>query len=340
MSFRGPPPAAPGGATNPLQQLTPQQQALLMQQQQMQMQVQAQMQQQQQQQQQQQRQLPPGAAGSPSIVAVSHPAHMVSQRTAMLAAKVASVKAARLTCFEAFFSKGLGTIFSVPFLMLPGCITVPAATSVAIFRFGKLDRVLNRPGLAWVAPGYERVQMFTGSQTHKMDELHLVDAVGNPILVRALLEFAVEDPAALFIATNASLSVLFNQAEQVVREACTRFPLLGEKGADIRSLTHELGAGMLADLQPDASVFGVQVQRLVIVEARYDPKIASQMLMKQQAIALINARKEIVQGALHVVQDTLTQFPDLSDAAKERLIGNLLVTLTAQQHQESSSGGR
>ena len=116
--------------------------------------------------------------------------------------------------------------------------------------------------------------------------------------------------------------------------------MLGEKGADIRSLTHELGAGMLADLQPDASVFGVQVQRLVIVEARYDPKIASQMLMKQQAIALINARKEIVQGALHVVQDTLTQFPDLSDAAKERLIGNLLVTLTAQQHQESSSGGR
>ena len=181
---------------------------------------------------------------------------------------------------------------------------------------------------------------FTGTQTHKMNELNLVDAVGNPILVRALLEFSVEDPAALFIATNASLSVLFNQAEQVVREACTRFPLLGEKGADIRSLTHELGAQMLAELQPDASVFGVQVQRLVIVEARYSPNIASQMLMKQQAIALIGARKEIVQGALHVVRDTLTQFPDLGDAAKERLIGNLLITLTAQQHSQSGVDGK
>ena len=134
--------------------------------------------------------------------------------------------------------------------------------------------------------------------------------------------------------------MLFNQAEQVVREACTRFPLLGEKGADIRSLTHELGAQMLAELQPDASVFGVQVQRLVIVEARYSPNIASQMLMKQQAIALIGARKEIVQGALHVVRDTLTQFPDLGDAAKERLIGNLLITLTAQQHSQSGVDGK
>jgi len=322
------------------------------------------------------------AAGAPSIAVAYHPHHQMSQRTQMLGARVAQVKAQRLTCFELLSSKGLGTLFSLPFLGLTGLISIPAATSCAIFRFGKLDCVISEPGLTWVAPFYERVQMvrrggleralssylscahtslsrppasplassptylsarsialaaqFTGTQTHKMNELNLVDAVGNPILVRALLEFSVEDPAALFIATNASLSVLFNQAEQVVREACTRFPLLGEKGADIRSLTHELGAQMLTELQPDASVFGVQVQRLVIVEARYSPNIASQMLMKQQAMALIGARKEIVQGALHVVRDTLTQFPDLGDAAKERLIGNLLITLTAQQQ---SSGG-
>jgi hypothetical protein len=284
-------------------------------------------------------QLAAAAGAAPSIVVAHHPAHQVSQRTQMLAARVAHVKAQRLTCFELFCSKGLGTFFTIPTAGLSGLISVPAATSCAIFRFGKLDCVISRPGLTWIAPFYERVEMFTGTQTHKMDELHLVDAVGNPILVRALLEFAVEDPAALYIATNASLSVLFNQAEQVVREACTRFPLLGEKGADIRSLTHELGAQMLSELQPDASVFGVQVQRIVIVEARYAPNIAAQMLMKQQAVALIGARKEIVQGALNVVRDTLTQFPDLSDAAKERLIGNLLVTLTAQKSGNESFEG-
>ena len=149
--------------------------------------------------------------------------------------------------------------------------------------------------------------------------------------MRALLEFAIEDPAALKIATNMSLAVLFNQAEQVVREACTRLPLLGERGHDIRSQTNEIGAGMLADLQPDATVFGIVVQRLVIVEARYSPEIAQQMLMKQQAAAMVGARKEIVAGALNVVRDTLAEFPRLSQDARERMISNLLVTLTAHQ---------
>ncbi len=58
------------------------------------------------------------------------------------------------------------------------------------------------------------------------------------------------------------------------------------------------GAGerMVAELQPDALVFGVRVQRLVIVEARYAPEIASAMLMKQQASAMVAAREQIVAG--------------------------------------------
>ena len=59
------------------------------------------------------------------------------------------------------------------------------------------------------------------------------------------------------------------------------------------------------ELQQDANSFGVVVQRLCIVEARYAPEIASQMLMKQQAMATVAARKEIVAGALNVVRDTL-----------------------------------
>ena len=210
-------------------------------------------------------------------------------------------------------------------------MTVPPNTAVALFRFGKLDRVLDKAGLYWLPLFYSEIRVFTGTQSHKMDELHVVDAAGNPIIVRALLEYSVEDPAALHIATNSSLQVLFNSAEQVVREACSRLPLLGERGHDIRSQTNEIGASMLADLQPDASVFGVIVQRLVIVEARYAPEIASQMLMKQQASAMVGARKQIVAGALNVVRDTLREYPNLGDVSRERLITNLLVTLTSHQ---------
>jgi regulator of protease activity HflC (stomatin/prohibitin superfamily) len=131
----------------------------------------------------------------------------MSARTTMLARKVAEAKAQRLGCFEHFLSKTLGTLVTAPSLFLSGFVTVPANTAVAIFRFGKLDVILNRPGLYWLPVFFEGVTTFTGTQTHKMDELHVVDAAGNPIIVRALLEFAIEDPAALKIATNMSLAV-------------------------------------------------------------------------------------------------------------------------------------
>ena len=194
---------------------------------------------------------------------------------------------------------------------------------------GKLDRVITKPGIHWVAPFHDRVVMFSGTQTRKIDNLHVIDSAGNPIIVSALLEYAIDDPAALHIATNSSLLVLFNMTEQVVRTAVTALPLLGEHGHDIRSQIKELGDRMVLELQPDASVFGVTVQRVAIVEARYAPEIASQLLMKQQASALVAAREQIMTGAVHIVRDCMREFPTLSDAGKERLVTNLLVTLTS-----------
>jgi hypothetical protein len=87
----------------------------------------------------------------------------------------------------------------------------------------------------------------------------------------------------------------------------------------------------VSELQHDASVCGINIQRLVIVEARYAPEIAAQMLMKQQAGAMVAARETIVQGALNVVRDTVQAFPAMSAEGRERLITNLLVTLTSHQ---------
>lgn len=258
---------------------------------------------------------------------------LLHARTALLAARVEAAKAQKLTVSEWICSKGLGTLLTLPFLGLTGLTSVPTNTTLAIFRFGKLDRVIKKPGLVWIAPIYERVQSFGGTQTHKMDSINVLDASGNPLIIRALLEYAVTDPASLFIATDNSTLVLFNMAEQVVREAVTKLPLLGEKGHDIRSQFVEIGESMASELQKDASVFGVYVQRLCIVEARYAPEIAGQMLMKQQASALVAARKEIVAGALGVVRDALADptMAGVTNECRERLISNLLVTLTSHQ---------
>ena len=267
-------------------------------------------------------------SSSASVGGMSLPAPAGNARTVALARKVEAAKAERLS-FSEYLCVCLGCLSITPLLCLPALRVVPPNTRMAIFRFGKLVASISRPGLTCVMPCATVVSSFSGAQTHKMDELKVVDAAGNPIEVRALLEYAVEDPAALSIAAAGSLYVLYNMAEQVVREACSHLPLVGERGRDIRSQTHELGAAMVADLQPDASVLGVSVLRLVIVEARYAPEIAGSMLAKQSAAAMVSARKEIVAGALLIVRDTIAEFPALSETSRDRLVGNLLVSLTS-----------
>lgn len=254
----------------------------------------------------------------------------MSARTAEFHRRVTAAKNVKLNAFE-HLVKGLGALFTLPFLGLTGFTTVPANTRVAIFRFGKLDRILMTPGIYWLPLFYESVSHFAGQQTTSLPDLHVIDAAGNPIIIRALLEYTVEDPAALQIATNSSLSVLMNMAEQTVREACSKYPLLGANGEDIRSHTAELGATMVSTLQTDAQVFGVSIQRLIIVEARYAPEIAAQMLMKQQAQALVSARTEIVNGSLSIVKHIVKELPEMSKEAQERLMNSMLVTLTSHQ---------
>jgi hypothetical protein len=151
-------------------------------------------------------------AGLPSAHAL--PVTLSSGRTAELARKVAAAKAKRLSCCELFL-KGVSACLTLPTLGCAGFINVPSNTRYAIFRFGKLDCEINTPGLHWVTPFYEAVWAFSGTSTHRTSELHVIDAAGNPILVRALLEYSIDDPAALRIACNNSTLVIFNMAEQV-----------------------------------------------------------------------------------------------------------------------------
>ena len=81
--------------------------------------------------------------------------------------------------FSERFCKYLGSILLLPTLGLAGIISVPPKTTLAVFRFGKLDRVISTPGLAWLLPFSEIVSQFTGTQTYRMDQLQVIDSTGE-----------------------------------------------------------------------------------------------------------------------------------------------------------------
>lgn len=83
----------------------------------------------------------------------------------------------KLTCCESVWNCFGCTVCCLATCGCAGFITVPASTNVAIFRCGKLDGEITTPGCHWVNPCYQRkVQQFAGTQTEKMDQLHVIDA--------------------------------------------------------------------------------------------------------------------------------------------------------------------
>ena len=79
--------------------------------------------------------------------------------------------------------------------------------------------------------------------------------------------------------------------------------------------------------------YGITVDSVQITEAVYAPEIAHSMLMKQQAKATVDARTEIVNGAVGIIQDTLDKFPNLSTETKNKLTINLLTTISSNNTQ-------
>ena len=133
------------------------------------------------------------------------------ERSAILLQKVRVAKAQRLTCCELGLV-GLTSCVCWPFCCCgAGWHTVGANTVAAFFRFGKLVWTQDKAGVMFITPGVTRIDGFAGTQSLILPPQNIIDASGNPIIVRALLEYSVDDPAALYIATN-------NQPQ--VRRAC------------------------------------------------------------------------------------------------------------------------
>lgn len=231
--------------------------------------------------------------------------------------------------------KVLSGLFTFPLLI--GSFSVKQNWTRVIQRFGKIDRVCE-PGLRWAPLGYDARDVFMGARTQRFANLNVVEKNGSPIVVSAVFNYHVSNPAKFTVAVGND-NVLFNLVESAVRNGCREHPLNSDAEPDIRrhsgSIEGSIASGLAASMEP----FGVTVDSVRLVEANYASEVAQQMLMKQQAQAVIAARKELVTGALGIVEDVLEKLPTMRQNARDKLASNLLVTLTAGSGGGSSGGG-
>jgi regulator of protease activity HflC (stomatin/prohibitin superfamily) len=204
--------------------------------------------------------------------------------------------------------------------------------------FGSYAGTIRRSGLRWVNPLSRRIKVSTRIRNHETALAKVNDAEGNPIEIAAVVVWQVEDTAgALYDVDNFVQFVAF-QAETAVRLVATSYPYdtHGDGPPSLLDNSEEITAKLSAEIAARVRPAGVKVIESRITRLAYAPEIAQAMLRRQQAGAVVAARKRIVEGAVGMVQMALERLEDqdivtLDDERKATMVSNLLVVLCSDQ---------
>ncbi|MEQ1818418.1 MAG: SPFH domain-containing protein [Terricaulis sp.] len=231
---------------------------------------------------------------------------------------------------------GLGTIVLsiVWVLQLCGFYTLQPNEGAAITLFGNYKGTDRTPGLRWMLPWYTRKKISLRVRNVTGEKLKVNDKRGNPIEIAAVVVWRVTDTAQALFDVDSYQTFVDIQIETAVREIASHFAYdHAEEGEPtLRGDADQVSALLREKLQDRTSVAGVVVDETKLSHLAYAPEIAGAMLRRQQAEAVLSARRYIVQGAVEMVQHALEQLSErdivqLDDERRAAMVSNLLVVL-------------
>ncbi len=203
-------------------------------------------------------------------------------------------------------------------------------------RYAGTDRI---NGLRWANPFYAKQAVSLRVRNFESGRLKVNDANGNPIEIAAIIVWRVIDSAeAVFDVDNYEDYVTI-QSESALRNLATSYPYdhsSDDEGLTLRGDSNTVAGKLQKEVQDRLEKAGVQVIEARLSHLAYAPEIAQAMLQKQQAGAVLAARKIIVQGAVSMVSDALEQLKgqgvvELDEERKAAMVSNLLVVLCGDQ---------
>ena len=219
-----------------------------------------------------------------------------------------------------------------------GLMAVAPGEARVVQLFGSYAGTIRGSGLRWVNPLSHRIKVSTRIRNHETPLAKVNDAEGNPIEIAAVVVWQIEDTArALYEVDNFVQFVAF-QAETAVRLVATSYPYdtHGDGPPSLLDNAEEITAKLSVEIAARVRPAGVKVIESRITRLAYAPEIAQAMLRRQQASAVVAARKRIVEGAVGMVQMALERLEDqdivtLDDERKATMVSNLLVVLCSDQ---------
>ena len=200
--------------------------------------------------------------------------------------------------------------------------------------FGRYVGSVRDQGLRWANPFYSKQRISLRVRNFETDRSKVNDAEGNPIEIAAVVVWKVVDTAEATFEVDDYVNFMHVQSEAAVRNLATRYPYdtRQDEQISLRGNTEEIADQLQTEIQGRLHKAGLEVLESRITHLAYAPEIASAMLQRQQAGAVVEARERIVEGAVSMVQMALDDLSrrgvvDLDEERKAAMVSNLLVVL-------------
>ncbi|MGX5184192.1 SPFH domain-containing protein [Streptomyces avermitilis] len=220
------------------------------------------------------------------------------------------------------------------FLAMCGLNTVAPGEARVVQLFGRYRGTIRQDGLRWVNPFTSRTKISTRVRNHETPVLKVNDAYGNPIELAAVMVWKVQDTAQATFEVDDFREFVATQTEAAVRHIAIEYPYDAhdEDGLSLRGNAEEITEKLAIELHARVAAAGVRIIESRFTHLAYAPEIASAMLQRQQAGAVVAARRQIVEGAVGMVEAALARITErdiveLDSERKAAMVSNLMVVL-------------
>jgi regulator of protease activity HflC (stomatin/prohibitin superfamily) len=223
-------------------------------------------------------------------------------------------------------------------LGLRGLVQVAPGQARVVQLLGRYTGTIRQTGLRWVNPFTTRRRVSTRIRNHQTEVTKVNDSDGNPIEIAAVVVWQVSDTAKAVFEVDLFEHFVTIQAETAVRHIANSYPYDAHEDTQVslRDSTEEITRKLAVEIGERVAPAGVTIVEARLSHLAYAPEIAQAMLRRQQAGAVVAARKRIVEGAVGMVDLALTRLSeesivDLDEERKAAMVSNLLVVLCADR---------
>ncbi len=224
--------------------------------------------------------------------------------------------------------------------MLPGFVIVNPNESSVLVLFGAYKGTIRNNGFWWVNPFFVKKKISLRARNLDSDPIKVNDKIGNPIMIGVVMVWRVKETYKSAFEVDDYVHFVDIQSEAAVRKLAGHYPYdnFEDEGAEItlRSGGDEVNQMLEDEISERLAIAGIEVIEARINYIAYAQEIASAMLKRQQATAIVAARTKIVEGAVGMVEMALEALSEkgiieLDEEKKASMVSNLMVVLTSDK---------